>query len=724
MKIYTWLQKVIFVVMSFVFLLISAGTLYNFSKVSMTGSSNIPFLFIFGLVICLQLFIVVKALFRMVDCIERRVPRGQYVLMLACFGIMIVIFLILIASIHPRPVTDYYDDLDTAAWIASHGAVHADNFHIKYIGAYGNNYTLTLVFAVLLKVFSFLEVTGILTVFNIVNMAAVLLGVFLTWLIVKECVNIRAANKVLILCVLNPIYYCLVFWVYSLTLCLPFMMGIIYIAIRIYKCDAVWKEILCGVLMGACIVAGYELRPTAVFTLIAMLVTTPVLIYKRKLFKKILVTGVVTLVSAGILYSAVSMVKNRYFGEIQEQNFPVSFWLAMGSHGTGALESNKEAWNVIKEYQNSDERSEIFWDKTIQNYKELGLAGTANLWTRKTLITWADGYSTLQNRMSHGESDSYLFELLGGTHRQIFYLYCQAYRFLIVLGIVLFCLKHAVSGKVSTLHFTMLITLAGGVAFYVLWEAKDIYSAAFLMPMFILAQEGLDNLFKRKVPAFAVREKRLVMNSMYVFTAVLACLMMWHLFGTEKTLNYYRINTMYNERESDVIEVKEDICQDFYVEKAFNRITLMADADDEENVSDYTISLLDSQKNVLFEQTVTAEDINTKLQRIQLDFNKTQCDNHYYLTIKKNQAAGGDIHFYIRNTYLLDSYRGQLEVDGDGNYVNDLNMNVIYHVKQPYFSGRRKILFTGVYVLISMMCMGYIVYEQQSVKRSRQETGR
>lgn len=52
------------------------------------------------------------------------------------------------------------------------------------------------------------------------------------------------------------------------------MMGIIYTAVKIYQCESKWKEIVLGILMGGLVVAGYELRPTTVFPVIAMVITT------------------------------------------------------------------------------------------------------------------------------------------------------------------------------------------------------------------------------------------------------------------------------------------------------------------------------------------------------------------------------------------------------------------------------------------------------------------
>lgn len=137
----------------------------------------------------------------------------------------------------------------------------------------------------------------------------------------------------------------------------------------------------------------------------------------------------------------------------------------------------------------------------------------------------------------------------------------------------------------------MFLSLAGGIAFYMLWEAKNIYSAAFLLPMIILAQEGIGTLSKNIFTVPQVRERRRFINSLYVLSIVLVSMISFHLYGTEETFNFYRINTMYNSRESTDLEMKEEICQDFYTEKAFNRIVLMADTDEDgKYISDYTIS--------------------------------------------------------------------------------------------------------------------------------------
>lgn len=86
-------------------------------------------------------------------------------------------------------------------------------------------------------------------------------------------------------------------------------------------------------------------------------------------------SGIVALIAAVVLSVTVSTVKDRYFGEIQDQNYPILYWISMGSHGSGDLVSNGEEKAILEKYETADERSNAFLKRTIDNYKQLGISG-------------------------------------------------------------------------------------------------------------------------------------------------------------------------------------------------------------------------------------------------------------------------------------------------------------------------------------------------------------
>ena len=150
MKIYTWLQRILYAVKGVVFLIITLGCLYNFSQVDLGDSNNTPVLFAFGVIVALQLFVIIRALFRLVDKIEYDASKkSHYLIPVVCFCIMAVVFIILMCVMQPRPITDSYDDLDMVAWIALNGALVVDNLNIFYLDAFSNYYTLTIIFVVI-----------------------------------------------------------------------------------------------------------------------------------------------------------------------------------------------------------------------------------------------------------------------------------------------------------------------------------------------------------------------------------------------------------------------------------------------------------------------------------------------------------------------------------------------------------------------------------------------
>ena len=137
-----------------------------------------------------------------------------------------------------------------------------------------------------------LGITDVLFPLYIANVMAILLAVVLLYMIVKEMLGIRAANKTLLLCTLNPIYYGLTFWSYTTTFSLPVMMGVMLFAIRCYKAKKIWSEILFAVGEGLLLVLGYEIRPTAIFPFVAIVLFTVGILRKHQILRKVLRSGI------------------------------------------------------------------------------------------------------------------------------------------------------------------------------------------------------------------------------------------------------------------------------------------------------------------------------------------------------------------------------------------------------------------------------------------------
>lgn len=706
MKLYRFFQKNIINIFLLLFILIAFGTILNLSDFNLVIPNTNQYIIVaFIIFLCIQLFLLISAIFNYIDGINKQ-EKKQYFFTVVVFLIMLSIFLILFFNIHPRPTTDSFDCLDEAMYLLKYGAVTDDNFHIRLMSIYGNNYLLVIIFKCFYQLFSFFGITDFLTPLYIINILSILFSIFIIWIIVKECLGIAQANKTLVLCALNPVYYGIMFWIYSLVWSLPIMMGIVYVGIKLYRSKSIYFEILNSILLGLLVVLGYEIRPTAIFPFIAMVMIGIIFIIKYKLYRKFFLSLVSLILMFGLVGLGINNEKEKYFGEISSSNYPIFFWTSMGSHGNGDLSTQKEDRQIADSYYSYNEKSKVLRERTIENYKELGVFGTINLWSNKIVKTWSDGYSSIHGRMNYGSSESIIYELIAGNHKLMFQIYCQSYRLLTSCGIIIFCIYSLKKSKINNFNFMVLLTIFGGLIFYMIWEAKNIYSAPFLLFMFILAQEGFSSFIPLKQNIYQLFDNKHLICFNYILMMILVVITCLHVFNNTSTFNYYRINTLVNYKSNTPIDKVNYIMQDFYVKKPFNNIKLMAKTDvnqTESRTSSYTISILDSSYNIIRDKTIYDKDIRNNA--IIINFDTVDSDTHYYIKIVKNNSELKDILFYTKNTYYLDSYKGNLRTNNSRKFVNDLNMDVMYKTHKKYFSSKSKNIFVVLYILFSIACI-------------------
>ena len=120
------------------------------------------------------------------------------------------------------------------------------------------------------------------------------------------------------------------------------------------------------------------------------------------------------------------MLKNSYFSEVSKGAFPISYYFMMGSHGNGDLTTIGNDLNLMNAYETTEEKSEVAWEKTFENYKQLGISGTVNLWYRKLVSTFSDGYSNITTRVDAGQTESSMYEWFAGNRKGLFQLYAQS----------------------------------------------------------------------------------------------------------------------------------------------------------------------------------------------------------------------------------------------------------------------------------------------------------
>lgn len=718
-RIFAAVWKAAHIILVFLFVLTAFGTIYNFSSVSLGREQDRKALFLIGIVLTVLLTGVFVVIFRWIDRMKMR--KGQYILSASLFAIMIAFFIVLLTQFDVKPKTDSLYDIDAGLYFLDHDRATYDSGLNGYMLKCANNYTFSILLSYFFRMLMSLGITDVLFPLYIANVMAILLAVVLLYMIVKEMLGIRAANKTLLLCTLNPIYYGLTFWSYTTTFSLPVMMGVMLFAIRCYKAKKIWSEILFAVGEGLLLVLGYEIRPTAIFPFVAIVLFTVGILRKHQILRKVLRSGICIVCTICVAMVLWSNVKNSYFSEVSKGAFPISYYFMMGSHGNGDLTTIGNDLNLMNAYETTEEKSEVAWEKTFENYKQLGISGTVNLWYRKLVSTFSDGYSNITTRVDAGQTESSMYEWFAGNRRGLFQLYAQAFRLITIFGACIVVLRSIRSSRTPAFLSILCITVLGGMLFHMVWEAKNIYSAPFLLCLFPVTQDGLSKYETEGMKKSIISRIDKSIKGRIVFAGftIFTCLNLLSMFAQESSFDYYRINNLF---PNYVAKIESDmyIQQDFYVEKSFNQIIFQVKkAAGEASYSTYDVSVSDDSGKILGQTVVSAKDI--KDDHLTARFpEEISGETHYTLQIWKQDPSQNSISFFTRNTLYLDAYDGSMLVDGNDTYVSDLVMAVLLHSdKEMYFSKvTRGVIVLVILILAAVVCFERPIYEriQKSIK--------
>lgn len=656
----------------------------------------------FNLAIALVCMALVLALTKATDWLDKRGRVAQNAFAIVLFVLMGALTLHVAFGVCPRPDTDSFDCIDAAAYLLKNGEMDDGFTHVASIGRYANNRLIILVFKGLLALFPGLDTYGFLHVCYGINTACILVAVGLTYATVRSCRGVAAANRVLALCALNPLYYGLVCWVYSLTFSLPIMMGALYVGLRVYRANGTLTAALWAALEGVLMVLGYEIRPTACFVVVALaLVAIGARMWRGKgaqtqsmgdkgmATKKLAVVAVVALVVCVACEGLCSRAKARYFSQMEGRGFPVTYWLSMGSHDTGTLSTNKPDRELVQSLEPSD-RFMGMLNRTLQNYGSNGIAGTLGLWAQKTAQTWSNGDSGVWKRMTSNEAGgSVAYELLGGDHRDLYITYGHAFRLLTNIGIVLACLEvvRKKPANASLLSLTLMLTLLIGIAFYCVWEAKSVYSAPFALTMIVLAAEGWGYVARLLRDAEARRQQVARRVGLAALAVALVCSAV-PLYGyatTPQRLRYYHIRSIVNKRVWSGLEFKDEVRQEFFANGPFNRLALKVLQNDVGVAgARYAATLRNEEGRAVHSWEFGPNDAKRSEVVLSLDAAETPAEGGWYELVILHAGEGqSQISLMTGNATYCDSYRGARFVDSVRDDANDLKMDVRYEVEEP-----------------------------------------
>lgn len=692
---------VILVLISSTFLFLSiVGEHYHSQVFDMTGLAGELSLTLALSLILLLAFVAIYLL------TERLGSRGLYVVATILFASIGLTLAFILANFRAIPTTDSWVMIDAARYLASNPEkiIDGSSPYAIYFGAYSNNYFLTIVFMHLYRLFDTFGIQDQLMPLYIINSAAILLAVLLTFLFVKEVRGLRPAVRVLALLALNPLTCAFVTWVYSMTMSMPLMMGTIYCGMRAYRSASRGRSLLFAAAAGVLGCLSYYVRPTSCIPLVAFgLLAFLVVLDRPKTIGKASVLASVCLAIMLVLSLSIPRIFSGYFApEVQDRNFPIEHWLMMGSHDDGVV--NKPDQAFMWQFDSYEERKASAGEAALENYRSLGVSGTMQLFFRKNTFTFCDGFSDLGGRMNECVRFPVLYDYIAGYRNGPLRIYCQAFRIATYLLMLLAAVRLLRKGGEGIFELLCPFVFMGGAVFYCIWEAKNVYSVPFVPVMLVTAELGLQSL-----GSAARKEMGRIGNGQYVAgctyallgLALLSVAFYYPFCKQDYARERFRartLNTFFSHAIDGLKEPGNEVLQGISGNDVFNRVEIRADSSGNgDSLAVYVVDLLDENDAVLYSTALTANDIEGSWLTFDIT-SEVATDRCTNLRIRLQDDGERRIDFLLRSTLALDRLPGHLVVDGI-EQNNDLGIT-LYQLEYTPLMGKR------LYLALAGLSMG------------------
>lgn len=638
-----------------------------------------------------------------------------------CTGVLFIILLIgfevILSNFLPFSSTDAYDVQDMAMHLAKTGEkpISATAPHASYFGKFSNNYFLTIIFA---KFFKLLFHTGIINVqfaFLSLSVAGMILAVIFLYLTGVRIGGWKGGAKILTLCVLNPLYYILPMWIYTCSFSIPFTAAVIYFGVRLLKEES-WKDrVISATLFAAFGITGYYIRPTVVIPMIAFMFCYILdhLIGKKKIKESIQSFGIVLLI--GIVVShGISGLNQSYFETVSAQNYPITHWLMMASHGDG--EHNKEDYAYTQQFSEKKEKTQATVKRMIKNYKSYSLDELLTFEQNKLIISWcyADG-GDLIDKVSQDQKNTSLYTWVLGSKSDLFRAYCYGFR-ISNMAFLCFALWRLLRRKKEEIiQIFWGLSILGGILFYCIWEIKSSYGMPFVMLFLLLGMVGIDEskevLFwgNERKKSYKYGRPELLLLACVICICVISGVQM-----RKAKIPVYRwsVHCINGTSAKKMENVGKTVCiqQTFYVSHSFNRIGLIVSAGDraKEFKDKLQVQLTDEDGNNIYNGRIRADQVG-KHGRVFLKFPKvTPKENaEYRLKIWNKKPHRGKLRVWHRKEFYVHSYAGKLKVDGKDHFEN-LYLQVYEKIKEPWCDKKQMLVIDGVLLLWTAIILAMI----------------
>ena len=591
----------------------------------------------------------------------------------------------------------------------------------SYFSKYTNQVPLLIFAYFFTKIGSIFGCTNVVlmgTIFNALFMSIMAFFIYLTG---KELKDEKTGLLALIFTVINPIFYLYSSYFYTDTLCMPFAVIGLYLAIKCIKTDSIKKKILFGILSGLIFFIGLKVRIVVVILLIAIIALILInkeIKHKLKMYFALLIGLVVGLLGFKVAYS--------FFGINLNPNeaFPITHWLMMGlneEHTGGYNGSDHDLTFNEKTYE---EKKEANIEEIKTRLKELGPIGLIKLEGAKIARTWSSGNYGVYAKLNNTSDGVGIYEYLGGYgNTNIFLKYSlqilKTYiSFMILLGLVTRFRK-----KSDTYHYEDIIYIAlfGAILFYILWESAQRYSLSFL-PWMIIPLGLIYERINKKEEDLSKKEKynhimKISSIALMLITTLLLTMNFYKYTLEEKTYEDVRILSY---RGFSKIEIGENtVSQTFTTDNNFNQISINFENTNKEEKSTYLFRLYDSKTGeILAQKEFASSNVNGNYKFKFDDINPT-AETTYEIEITKLEGESVlKIGTYDEGVYYKSYNNGSILINDE-----EMTGSFIFRVDETHQRTYMSILSYSILSLgilaIEYVCLKDYIINKKATKDLR-----
>ncbi len=660
-----------------------------------------------------MLITVLRFVYRRIDGLSNKKLTMLSLVLFAVYGL---ISLFVVMNFQAFPTTDSKIIQGYALAVAK-GEIStvSDPYFVRYT----NNDLLFLLTTVFFKALNAIGITDLKLWTIVLNAVCIFISELFVYLAVKKHWGKTQACKYMALSVLQPTLYLMIPWVYSATLCLPFITGVFYLGICIYHTKSKCASVLLCIVFALLSAIGYFLRPIVLIAAIAYSICALMYaIIKKGNLKRILSIALCCSLVFSVCFLGIRAVKSHYFERSPDGEYPITHWIMMGLNRHGSWDNNDV--KLTGSFKTKDEKLQANLAEIKNRLTGMGVLGFARHICAKQVTTWSDGSAGHNLRLRRNHRYGNIYKYVTDDRSEFLVLYCQIYR-AVILILICFSLFQIIMSKKIRFEFMPVLILFGGMLFYLIWEAKHCYSVPFLFLMVLLASLAPYSIRKTK-KNYRQKEIRI---KFICHGLIAASVIVMFIHGIPKWTQAEHQSIYYSVLDTDLRSQKaylkfNEIKQTFVTENDFDTIELHANK--YRGIGEYMLTLTDKDGTVLVQREFSEQDItdisskNTGIVKLSFDAVPVNGRTEYSVTIS-HKGGDNSLKLYRESTIDSDLYEGTFNCDGEKSQ-NDLVMSVYRITQEPYMPTW---CYIAVFLLAIVPYLATLTLEIYSVRRKSYE---